>query len=211
MALRSEAGDLGLTPLREAALVAAIVDGAPDGILIVDDAGRMVLANRRVEDLFGYHREELVGRSVEVLVPEEVRSAHAAQRSRYGAHPAARPMGAGLQLEGRRRDGSRLPVEISLSPVEAAGGRFTVAIVRDVSDRLRAEAELRTAHEELALLEEQERIARDLHDIVLQRIFATGLTLQAAALRLSDSDVRERIEEAVAELDTTIRDIRTAI
>jgi two-component system sensor histidine kinase DevS len=198
-------------PVLDRAVVATIVDSAPDGILLVDDSGRIVFANPCTRDLFGYDPDDLVGEPVEVLVPDDVRSAHTAYRARYGAHPTARPMGAGLALAGRRRDGSRLPVEISLSPVDTATGRFTVAIVRDVSERVRAEAELRAAREELALVEDRERIARDLHDTVLQRIFATGLTLQGTAARVPTPELRERIESAVAELDTAIRDIRTAI
>lgn len=197
-------------PVLDAALVAAIVEEAPDGLLIVDDTGRMVLANRRIEEIFGYDRGELLGQPVEVLVPEEARSAHAAYRTRFGVAAATRPMGIGLQLAGRYRDGTSIPVEISLSPVDTPSGRFTVAVVRDIAQRLRAEEELRAAREELALLEERERIARDLHDTVVQRIFATGLALQAAAPRMS-SDLRERIETAIVALDDTIRDIRTAI
>src|SRR5581483_2019280 len=139
------------------------------------------------------------------------RSAHATYRGRYAAHPRARPMWVGLQLEARRSDGSDVPVEISLSPVQTADAGFTVAVVRDVSERLRAEEELRAAREELALLADRERIARDLHDTVLQRIFATGLALQSTAGRVAAPDVRERIESAVADLDMAIRDIRTAI
>lgn len=198
-------------PGLEAALMSAVVENAPDGILIIDESGRMVLANRRVEELFGYDRDELLGASIEILVPDELRSAHSAHRARYGAAPASRPMGAGLQLAGQHRNGARVPVEISLSPVATPSGRFTVAIVRDISERVRSEEELRAAQEDLALLADRERIARDLHDTVLQRIFATGLTLQAAALRTSNPDARERIDRAVADLDTTIREIRTAI
>ena len=194
----------------EPAVLATIVEGAPDGILVVDGSGRIVSVNRHLEELFGYDRDGLLGQPIEILVPDDARSAHAAQRGRYEVHPTARPMGAGLQLEGRRRDGSRLPVEISLSPVETATDRFTVAIVRDVSERVRAEEELRAAREELALLADRERIARDLHDTVLQRIFATGLSLQGTAARVG-APARERLEAAVAELDTAIREIRTAI
>jgi len=192
------------------ALVAAIIDSAPDGILIVDASGRIAFTNHRLEEMLGYERDALSGRSVEVLVPDEARSAHATYRGRYAAHPRARPMGVGLQLEARRSDGSDVPVEISLSPVQTADAGFTVAVVRDVSERLRAEEELRAAQEELALLADRERIARDLHDTVLQRLFATGLALQSTAGRVTP-EIRDRIESAVAELDTAIRDIRTAI
>jgi PAS domain S-box-containing protein len=198
-------------PVLDPLVALAIVEEAPDGMLVVDDSGRIMLANRSVEELFGYGRDELVTQPIEVLVPEEARSAHTAHRGKYDKAPARRPMGAGLQLAGRRRDGTSVPLEISLSPVATPSGRFTVAVVRDISARLQAEAELRAAQEQLALVEDRERIARDLHDTVLQRIFATGLSLQATALRTDAPELRDRLEAAVVELDTTIREIRTSI
>lgn len=198
-------------PLLDSALVRAVLEEGPDGVVIVDRTGRMLFANRRIEELFAYDRGELVGQPVEVLVPEESRAVHADHRARYGATPRRRPMGAGVQLAGRRRDGTCIPVEISLSPVTTPSGTFTVAVVRDISGRLRAEEELRAAQEELTLLEDRERIARDLHDTVLQRIFATGLSLQAAASQAPTLELRDRIERAISELDTTIREIRTTI
>ncbi|HVW34317.1 MAG TPA: PAS domain S-box protein [Acidimicrobiia bacterium] len=202
---------MAVEPELDGAVVWAVLDEAPDGVLIVDDAGRMRLANRRIEELFGYERRELLGRTVDLLVPEESRAVHAGHRAGYAAAPRSRPMGAGLQLTGRRRDGTRIPLEISLSPTTTPAGRYIVAVVRDISERLRAEEELRAVREEVALLEERERIARDLHDTVLQRIFATGLTLQAAAGQAPTPGLRHRIEGAVTELDTTIREIRTTI
>jgi PAS domain S-box-containing protein len=206
-----QSGAPATQPVIDPAVALAIVEEAPDGMLVVDDSGRIVLANRSIGELFGYGRDELVTQPIEVLVPEEARSAHTARRRTYEQAPARRPMGSGLQLTGRRRDGSSVPLEISLSPVATPSGRFTVAVVRDISGRLQAEAALRAAQEELALVEDRERIARDLHDTVLQRIFATGLSLQATALRTDAPGLRERLEAAVAELDTTIREIRTSI
>jgi signal transduction histidine kinase len=118
-------------------------------------------------------------------------------------------MGTGLDLHARRADGTEIPVEISLSPV--AEGNRVVAIVRDVTERRVVEAELREAHDALALGDDRERIARNLHDTVVQRMFAIGLSLQSALMRMGDDPIAERIENAVDEIDATIRDIRAAI
>src|SRR5947208_2560787 len=100
-------------------------------MVIVDTAGKIALVNGQAERLFGYRREELVGQPVEVLVPEEVQGPHVRHRDRYLASPVQRPMGAGLELYGRRRDGSRFPVEISLSPLETEEGLLVSSAIRD--------------------------------------------------------------------------------
>lgn len=121
-------------------LVWALVEAAPDGIVVIDDDGRVVLVNRRTEELFGYDRVDLLGRSVEELMPTRLRSSHRAHRTRYRAEPRTRSMGASSDLRGLRKDGTEFPVEISLSPLRAAGGLRVIATVRDISDRVRADA-----------------------------------------------------------------------
>jgi PAS domain S-box-containing protein len=127
--------------------LAALIESAPDAIFEFDGLGRIILVNRMAEELFGYSREEFVGQSVEMLVPEHLRSAHIAHRSRYAQQPITRPMGARLQLEARRKDGSRFPVEISLSPLESESGLRVTAIIRDVTDRRNLEQQLKDAQE----------------------------------------------------------------
>lgn len=193
------------------ALLRSIVDAAPDGIVLVDDDGVIEFANGMAAQLFGYPIDELVGERVENLLPESRRVGHVAERERYTAHPRTRAMGTGLDLQGRRRSGEQFPVEIGLSPVRVDGCTYVIAVVRDVTERRAAAAELARAHEQLAVVDDRERIARDLHDTVIQRLFAVGLSLQASLAGGSGSRVTDRVEAAIDEIDGTIRDIRTSI
>jgi PAS domain S-box-containing protein len=122
-----------------------LLDAAADGILVTDQRGTIVLANAECERMFGYDRGELVGQPVHVLVPDEQRGVHPGHVERYHTAPRVREMGSGLELSGRRRDGSMFPVEISLSPMTHAGGRLVVAGIRDVTERRQIERELRKA------------------------------------------------------------------
>jgi two-component system sensor histidine kinase DevS len=317
------------------AAVSAIVDAAPDGIILADPAGKILLANRQTEVLFGYQRGDLFGHSVDDLLPAHLRQVHRAHRTRYRAEPRTRAMGTGLNLLGRRSDGSVFPVEISLSPLATDGGLRVVAVIRDVSARIEAEAEarevreilertrdgvfifdadtlrftyvnegareqvgygsdellqmtmlhiapefteeklktllqplqlgdassttyitvhrhrdgtdvpveivlqavqgdegrprryveivrdirerleteerLRRAEQDLRVVEDRERIARDLHDIVIQKLFAAGMTIQGVWSRTTDTDQARRLSSVVDDLDDTIREIRSAI
>ena len=117
-----------------------LLDSAPDGMVIIDHSGVIRLVNRQAEALFGYRRDELIGEPVEVLVPDRVRPVHPAHRAGYFANPTARPMGAGLELAARRKDGTEFPVDISLSSLETEQGMLVSAAVRDITDRRRSEA-----------------------------------------------------------------------
>jgi PAS domain S-box-containing protein len=317
------------------ALARSLIDQVPDGLMIADEDGRMRLVNRALEEMFGYNRAELLGRHLEILVPEALRARHGAHRLRYRAAPHRRPMGVGLELKGRRNDGSTFPIEISLSPwagssetltiatvrdvstrqeserrvrwvqrlldatsdavyvfatddltllhVNAGAGRQTgyaidqlvsmsplhilpelperrlrallapladdrspgvsfettvrradgtdvpveviteliapepdaapvyVATARDISERVATQRALDSVRQRLAVAEDRERIARDLHDNVIQRLFATGLGLQSVAGQVDSATVRDRLAGAVDDLDQAIRDIRTSI
>jgi two-component system sensor histidine kinase DevS len=312
-----------------------LLDALPDAVIMADEAGQILLVNRQTEALFGYDRSDLLGRSVEELLPERLRHVHRAHRTRYRAEPRVREMGAGLTLLGRRGDGSEFPVEVSLSPMKTSGGlrvvaavrditqrleveaqtravmemldatrdgllildadtlRFTyvnqgaieqvgysrdelvgmtmlhiapefdeqklrellgplergetssttfttvhrhrdgtdlpveivlearlneegrphsyVKVVRDISERLAAERLLRQAEQDLLVLEDRERIARDLHDIVIQKLFAAGMSVQAVTARTIEPENARRLTTVIDDLDQTIREIRSVI
>jgi PAS domain S-box-containing protein len=123
-------------------LVTAMLESASQAIVGIDRSGRIVLVNYRVEEMFGYTREELVGARIELLLPESKRAAHGRDRDEYFSRPRARPMGIGMDLAGRRKDGSQVPVEVSLSYVEVDEGVFAIAFVSDISQRKQLEEQL---------------------------------------------------------------------
>jgi PAS domain S-box-containing protein len=125
-----------------------LLEAAPDAIFEIDEEGGIVLLNAVAEKMFGYSREELLGQRIEILIPTELRSRHESHRSAFRTHPATRPMGSGLNLYARRKDGTQIPVEISLSPMMTEGEGFRVsAIVRDVTDRKLAEQRIQALNE----------------------------------------------------------------
>jgi two-component system, cell cycle sensor histidine kinase and response regulator CckA len=130
-------------PTRLELAAGGLLEAAPDAIVGVNADGRIGLVNAQAERLFGYGREELLDQPIEMLVPEAARAGHPAHRRRYLTDPRPRPMGAGMRLAARRKDGTEFPAEISLSAIDTANGRLVAAAVRDVTDRIRAEAKFR--------------------------------------------------------------------
>lgn len=314
----------------------AMVESSPDGMLLSDEYGVISLVNAQISSLFGYERWELLGSTIEMLLPERHRQVHTANPTSRRAEPHAWTMGSGLELIGRRRNGSEFPIEVSLSPlttntgvrvvttvrditervdteakshavlgmIEAAHDgvfmfapdtlaftyvnhgaqaqlgydcgellsmsllhiepeftnpsfhqlleplltgevdsdsfttmlrhkdgidvpveiivdypppagpgkpRLVIALVREITERLEMEEALRCSEASLRRLDDRERLARDLHDLVIQRLFAAGMGLQAIHSSIEDPRAAQRIVDTVTELDLTIGELRTAI
>jgi PAS domain S-box-containing protein len=193
---------------------ANLLEAAPDGIVIAGADGVIVMANHEAERLFGYTKQELVGTPVEALIPEPARGRHTNHRETFQREPSLRPMGAGLELVALRKDGTTFPVEISLSPIAQDGQLLVNAVIRDISERLALEAEREQLRAETETQAERERIAMDLHDGIIQSIYAVTLGLEATMediSRESTGDIRHRIDRSMTELDDVTRDIRSYI
>jgi PAS domain S-box-containing protein len=150
--LNTEEGRLVISIIRDTthrrqaeAKFRGLLESAPDGIVVVDRAGRIVIVNTQTERIFGYSREELIGRPIEVLVPSRFTGSHVAHRNGFFENPKVRPMGAaGMALTGRKRDGTEFPVEISLSPMQTDEGLLVSAAIRDITERKKVEAKFRS-------------------------------------------------------------------
>lgn len=119
-----------------------LLENTPDAMVITDQSGIIQLVNAQIEQLFGYSREEMIGQPIELLVPERLRAQHGGYRKSYFEQPQTRPMGADIELRGRRKGGGEVPVEISLSPLETEEGTWATAAIRDISERKAAEQRL---------------------------------------------------------------------
>jgi len=176
------------------------VESAPNGMVMIDREGRILLVNAHAEALFGYSRAELMGQSVELLVPERYRNRHPDQRSSFFANPMVRSLGAGCDLFGRRKDGSEFPVEIGLTPIATDDGMLVLSAIVDITARKRVEAEIRRLNEDL----EQRVLART------AELEATNKELEAFSYSVSH-DLRAPLRAIVGFSGILISDFAMAM
>jgi len=166
-----------------------LLDSAPDAMITIDEEGKIAIVNGQAVEMFGYDRDSMLGRPIELLLPDNLHEAHRGHRKRFLATPRLRPMGAGLPLRAKRQDGSEFPVEISLSPIESRAGRFVSSVIRDVTERKRMENEIIAARQaaERANKANSAFLAAASHDL---RQPVQALSLLNGALRRTVKDER---------------------
>jgi protein-histidine pros-kinase len=188
-----------------------MVEVAPDAIVTVGRTGTIVLVNGQTEVLFGYRREELLGKPIELLLPERFKAGHEAHRTGYTRSPRIRPMGANLDLYARRKDGTEFPVEISLGPVETDGELLVMTAIRDVTERKQVEAALHAAKEEAeeANNAKSEFLSRMSHELrtPLNAILGFGQLLMMEPLNAEQRDSVDHIVRAGRNLLELINEV----
>ena len=166
-----------------------LLESAPDAMIIIDEQGKIAVVNAQTESMFGYSREELLGQTIELLLPDRLRAQHVSHRKDYARTPKLRPMGIGKDLLAKRSDGSEFPVEISLSPVTTGGGRFVSSVIRDVTRRKAMQDEIIAARREAERANKANSafLAAASHDL---RQPVQALSLLNGALRRTVTDER---------------------
>jgi protein-histidine pros-kinase len=174
------------------------IESAPSGMVMVDREGCIVLVNSQAEELFGYSREELIDQPVEMLVPERFRTEHPGYRVGFFAHPESRPMGAGRDLYGRRKDGTEFPIEIGLNPIETEDGVLALSAIVDITERKQLEQELHLRLQELATADRQkdEFLATLAHEL-RNPLAPIRNAVQVLKLPAADGKMRQRAHEMI--------------
>jgi PAS domain S-box-containing protein len=173
-----------------------LLESAPDAMVIVTMYGRIVLVNSQTEALFKYKREELLGQAVEILIPERFRSKHILHRAGYQVDSGRRPMGTDLELYALRSDGTEFPVEISLSPIQTAEGVLIASSIRDITERKRAEEQIR------ASLREKEVLLKEIHHRVKNNLQVISSLLNLQARYSKNKEVMNILRESQDRIDS---------
>jgi len=196
------------------AVLESLFESSPDATVLVDQTGTIVRINSQAEKVFGYQREELVGKLVDLLLPDRYRERHISHRTNYFAEMRTRPMGAGLELYAHRKDGTELPVDVMLSPVVTEAGTLVIGSVRDITERKRMQAELDEVHRRLIDSVEAERIfiAQELHDGPIQDLYVITYQLKAmdgsGPLKEALSQSKETLQHVISMLRSICGDLR---
>jgi PAS domain S-box-containing protein len=174
---------------RATELFGLAIEASPTGMIMIDERGLIILVNKQVENLFGFARTELIGQPIETLVPHRFRGRHPGFREGFFSQPRTRPMGAGRDLFGLRKDGSEIPVEIGLNPLETSEGQFVLSSIIDITERRRNEAER-------ASLREKEILLKEIHHRVKNNLQVISSLLNLQAQRLTDPRARDMFTES---------------
>jgi PAS domain S-box-containing protein len=209
-ALQKESVNWRMALMRSEATARALFESAAEAILLVETSGRIVLANAAAERMFGYTSEELIGSELELLLPDHARPRHVEHRQRFFAEPRARPMGIGLDLAGRRRDGSEFPLEISLSHVESEDGILGLAFITDITARKRSESQLQRQRDAIFQSEKLAALGRLAAGIAHELNNPLGIISSRIELMLLDAHDQGLAPEVVADLQVLHRNTQRA-
>jgi PAS domain S-box-containing protein len=194
-------------------IFSSLFESAPDGHILVNANGTITRLNAQAEALFGYEREELLGKPVEILLPHRFHSRHVQHRLAYLAEQRLRPMGVDLELFARRKDGSEFQVDIMLSPVQTERENLVIAAIRDISERKQMEAELDEVRRRLIENVEAERLslAQELHDDPIQNLYGIAYNLKALEAGLTTNIIDPSVQEALNSSQEIVQEVLSSL